>query len=83
VEQQIDGNWNIVCNGTKTEYVKKAVKETYYDTQDITVTKTVTEDYKADKKETVSSTVQETYGSTQTTNVSSTCKITGSTILLN
>lgn len=60
VEQQIDGNWNIVCNGTKTEYVKKAVKETY----------------DATKQETVTSTVQETYNSTQTTNVSSTRKLT-------
>ena len=61
VEQQIDGNWNIVCNGTKTEYVKKAVKETY----------------DATKEETVTSTVQETYNSSQTTNVASGRTLTG------
>ena len=55
VEQQIDGDWNIVCNGTKSEYVKKAVTEVYDDT----------------KNETVKNSVKETYNSTQTTNVSS------------
>ena len=83
VEQQIDGNWNIVCNGTKTEYVKKAVKETYDDTKTEQVTSTVSETYNASKTETVAGSVSESYNSTQTTTVSSALTITGSTIDLN
>ena len=56
VEQQIDGDWNIVCKGTKTENVKKAVTEIYEDTKDETVTKAVTEIYEDAQTTTVSQT---------------------------